>query len=329
MVAVPAHLAMFASKFNSAVQFATQQGQAFPRITLGGERFTALDMEGNETLLGLKEFEFIAVASNPATSKVYFATAYTGDEGTPPTCWSDNGQFPDIRCSSPQAESCALCPLNVWGSAKSSFSGKDVKACSDFKKLAVYPFHDSLESVHMLRVSPAALKNWSRYLNELRKIGGDCGFDVTPDLVITKAYWGSKNVMDFEFVDFLDEALAGFVGELKDANEFESWIGLDTQSQSFPMLASKPRNEPQRLTAPVKPAAPEPIDAEVEEINEPKKPTRAAPARKAAAKPIAPQDPMPGRARNEMEAIGAKQGERRLTPMEIARAAAKKRMGVE
>src|SRR5208337_358447 len=194
MVQVPAHLAKFAKRFNSAEQFIMPTGQQFPRISLGGERFTAVDAEGEKTVLGLDGFEFIVVASNPAVSKIHFAGPYTGDEGTPPDCYSDNGYYPDVRASNPQCESCALCEHNRWGSAKSNLTGADVKSCQDFKKVAIVPLHDTVEGVHMFRISPAALKAWGRYLNELRKIGGDCGFEVTPDLVVTKAFWASKNV---------------------------------------------------------------------------------------------------------------------------------------
>ena len=314
---VPAHLAKFASKFHSTEQFAMPSGQAFPRISIGKERFTAIDAEGEETLLGLDSFEFIAVASNPATSKVHFAGPYVPGSDTPPNCYSHNGYYPDVRSSEPQCESCALCPHNRWGSAKSNMTGKDVKACGDFKMLAVEPLHDDITGVHQFRVSPGALKNWARYLNELRKIGADCGFDnLTPDLVITKAFWADKNVMGFEFVDFLDEGTCDYVAEVKEANEFESWIGLDSQSQAYPMIASQPREKQQRLAAPAKRPEPEPVDAEVVDEKPAKRPamrsrTEALEAAKA---------PVPSRARVEAATLGAKQGERKLTPIEIAKA---------
>jgi len=300
-------------------------GQNFPRISIGKERFTAIDAEGEETLLGLDSFECLVVASNPAISKVHFAAAYTGDEGTPPDCFSDNGYYPDVRASNPQCESCALCHHNRWGSAKSNLTGADLKACQDFKKLAVVPLHDTVEGVHQFRVSPAALKNWSRYCNELRKIGGDCGFDVTPDLVVTKVFWSDKkNIMDFEFIDFLDEELGEFVTGVKDDNEFESWIGLDNQAQSYPVIASEPREKQQRLAAPAKRPEPEPVEAEVVE----EKPARSATARRGIAKPAPKADePVAGRARKEAEALGATQGERRLSPVEIAKARARQQMG--
>ena len=317
---VPAHLAKFAQKFNSANQFTMPQGQAFPRISIGKERFTAVDAEGEETLLGLDNFEFVTVASNPATSKIHFDGPYVPGSDTPPDCYSHNGYYPDVRASAPQCESCALCPHNRWGSAKSNMTGKDIKACQDFKMLAVEPLHNEVQGVHQFRVSPGALKNWGRYLNELRKIGAECGLpELTPDLVITRASWADKNVVGFEFVDFLDEELCVYVADLKDANEFESWIGLDNQSQAYPTIATQPREQHQRLAAPAKRPEPEPQDAEVIE----EKPARSRPrsrteALEAAKEPVGrssrhprgEDEPVPGKALAEARALGAQQGER-------------------
>ena len=334
---VPAHLAKFAQKFNSANQFTMPQGQAFPRISIGKERFTAVDAEGEETLLGLDNFEFVTVASNPAISKIHFDGPYVPGSDTPPDCYSHNGYYPDVRASAPQCESCALCPHNRWGSAKSNMTGKDIKACQDFKMLAVEPLHNEVQGVHQFRVSPGALKNWGRYLNELRKIGAECGLpELTPDLVITRASWADKNVMGFEFVDFLDEDLCNYVAELKEANEFESWIGLDNQSQAYPTIATQPREQHQRLAAPAKRPEPEPQDAEVIE----EKPARSRPrsrteALEAAKEPVGrssrhprgEDEPVPGKALAEARALGARQGERKLTPVEIAQQRARASMG--
>ena len=334
---VPAHLAKFAQKFNSANQFTMPQGQAFPRISIGKERFTAVDAEGEETLLGLDNFEFVTVASNPATSKIHFDGPYVPGSDTPPDCYSHNGYYPDVRASAPQCESCALCPHNRWGSAKSNMTGKDIKACQDFKMLAVEPLHNEVQGVHQFRVSPGALKNWGRYLNELRKIGAECGLpELTPDLVITRASWADKNVVGFEFVDFLDEELCVYVADLKDANEFESWIGLDNQSQAYPTIATQPREQHQRLAAPAKRPEPEPQDAEVIE----EKPARSRPrsrteALEAAKEPVGrssrhprgEDEPVPGKALAEARALGAQQGERKLTPVEIAQQRARASMG--
>jgi hypothetical protein len=168
----------------------------------------------------------------------------------------------------------------------------------------------------MFRISPAATKNWSRYLNDLRKIGAEVGIDLTPDLVFTKVFWSDKkNIMDFEFVDFLDEDTCGVVSEIKEENTFESWIGLDSQAQTYPVLASEPRGVQQRLAAP-KRQEPEPVEAEV--IGEKPAVKRTLRSRTAALE--AAQEPVPGRAAAEARALGACQGERRQTPAEVAAA---------
>jgi hypothetical protein len=217
-------------------------------------------------------------------------------------------------------------------------TGKDIKACQDFKMLAVEPLHNEVQGVHQFRISPGALKNWSRYLNELRKIGAECGLpELTPDLVITRASWADKNVMGFEFVDFLDEDLCVYVAELKEANEFESWIGLDSQSQAYPTIAAQPREQHQRLAAPAK--RPDPAAVQEAEVIE-EKPARSRPrsrteALETAKEPVGrssrhsrgEDEPVPGKALAEARALGARQGERKLTPVEIAQQRARASMG--
>src|SRR5208337_5357732 len=130
--------------------------------------------------------------------------------------------------------------------------------------------------------------------------------------------------MGFEFVDFLDEELCNYVAERKETNEHESWIGLDSQSQSYPMIASLPRAEQQRLAAPAKWPEPEPVDAEVIEGKSKSKFTRTATAKRGLLEKT--DEPVPGKARAEAQALGAKQGERKLNPVEIAKQRARERM---
>jgi hypothetical protein len=143
--------------------------------------------------------------------------------------------------------------------------------------------------------------------------------------------------MGFEFVDFLDEDLCVYVAELKEANEFESWIGLDSQSQAYPTIAAQPREQHQRLAAPAK--RPDPAAVQEAEVIE-EKPARSRPrsrteALETAKEPVGrssrhsrgEDEPVPGKALAEARALGARQGERKLTPVEIAQQRARASMG--
>jgi hypothetical protein len=147
------------------------------------------------------------------------------------------------------------------------------------------------------------------------------GIELTPDLVFTKVFWSDKkNVMDFEFVDFLGETTCDVVAETKDANEFESWIGLDSQAQTYPVIAQEPRGVQQRLVA-SKRQEPEPVEAEVVED----KPAVRRSLRSRTEALEAAKEPARSTARADAAALGARQGERKQTPVEVAVARTGKR----
>src|SRR6185437_3638049 len=83
----------------------------------------------------------------------------------------------------PQAETCAACPHNVWGS-KVTPTGSQVKACSDSKKLAVVLAEDTpiivnnaaggakaFDGIYLLRVPAASMRTWRDYAKEIRGRG--------------------------------------------------------------------------------------------------------------------------------------------------------------
>lgn len=358
MAPVPAHLAKYAKSLGSASEFAVASRARFPTISIGDNRFTAIDEEGNETVLGLKHFDFIVVDANPNTSKIYFASGYDPTKSSAPDCYSDNGLFPDIRVARPQASDCTNCPMNMWGSAKSNLSGKDIKACSDYKKLAVIPFdaNGNELGIHMFRLSPASGPNWGKHVAELARIRITDDLGVNPRFVMNRAFWSDKkNVMAFEMIDFLDEGELSYVEEVRDAGKFIDWIGTDDQSQRRPQLAAAPRNVAQTLTdqrGGGSSRKEEAIDAEFEdnppqpsemskragrshrefhqEVNEAKQDLREAgrTRRRVGGKSEfldEHEDGVPGRARAEMQEGGRSQGQR-LSAVEATKARAREQI---
>jgi len=317
---IPTHLAKFAAKFNDAEAFAMPKTNAFPRVEIGSERFTAFDAEGNETLLGLKFFEFMTIAANPGDSRTWYAQAYDGDTISAPDCFTNNGFYPDRKAPRPQGESCTLCDQSRWGSAKSKLTGKDIPACQKLKKLAIVPLggdifkEDTDLGVHKFHISPAALTNWGRYVEELSKMDLGNGMVVTPSLVITKAKWSAKkNIMDFELVDFVTEDELTYIEGQKAENVFETWIGTDKASQTYPQLSSPGQREvPKALTH----QRSETVDAEYETVTEPEP----APRRGRAAKAESVEADEPEVAANPRRSRGAPAAAATAkTPMEVAK----------
>lgn len=233
----------YLSKYQSSIddsEYNVQTGLAFPRVSCGNNRFTAFDEEGNESLLGVDSFEFIVIRSNPHNSKVYYGGPYDPANSTPPNCFSDNGFSPDTRVYEPQALYCHECPKGQWGSATSNLSGKATKACSDYRKLAVFVVHDEIEGLHQFRIPSASLQNWAKYLQDLMRFPTG-GPKLQPHHVLTRAKWSKtrQNVLEFERVDFLDEDWLEVIISHQNGDEYLQWIGMDQVSQQRRQLESQ------------------------------------------------------------------------------------------
>ena len=78
----------------------------------------------------------VILKGNPHLSKTYYEAQYQEGSNASPDCTSSNGLTPDAHITNPQCADCASCEKNAWGS-KISPSGKQIKACSDQKRIAV------------------------------------------------------------------------------------------------------------------------------------------------------------------------------------------------
>ncbi len=255
-------------------------GASFPRISVGNNRFTAIAEDGTETFLDVKQIEFVVIDGNPNPSKVYYDGPYDPNVSAAPTCFSENGFSPDIRVYEPQSQYCHECPKAQWGSATSNLTGKAVKACSDYKKLAIYLVHDEAEGLYQFRIPSASLGNWNKYVQELLRFPtGNEAIKVLPHTVLTRVKWSDKqNVLAFERVDFLEEDWMEVIVEHQNANEYQEWIGMDVQAQSRRQLEShalKPAPQLEKPRVVIGQVRTTPIEeAEIIDV----KPEKAAPA---------------------------------------------------
>lgn len=93
-------------------------------------------------------------------AKTYFAKKYTDDEHSEnqrPDCYSYDGVAPSPNAGSKQAEKCAVCPHNVWGSRVSEDNTGKGKACQDNARLAIAD-PTRLDAPMLLRAPPASLR---------------------------------------------------------------------------------------------------------------------------------------------------------------------------
>lgn len=99
----------------------------------------------------------------------YYKAAYDPDEIAPPDCFAlgyeEDLLAPPADLATKQADACAICPLNEWGSGR----GKG-KACSNHRKLALLePEPKSVKDgqVCFVRLAPTSLANYAKYVKRV------------------------------------------------------------------------------------------------------------------------------------------------------------------
>lgn len=183
------------------------QRVSYPRISLKGGVFSA---SNSDVELPSRELHVIIVGANPKLSKIWYKGQWDGDEPSMPDCFSLDGETPDLSIEHPPSNICATCPQNAWGS-RITDTGKQVKACSDQKRLAVVMQDAPDGEVYLLQVTPASLKGLNQYQKQLSTRG------IPAEIVKTKITLDPSvdfPKLVFTFGGFLDESTQAVVDEL-------------------------------------------------------------------------------------------------------------------
>jgi hypothetical protein len=201
---LPAHLQ---GKVKTQNVFASAvSAGGFPVVSIKGKVFHV--QRGDERTLITKgnddepasSLEAVIVAVNPNKSKVFYDSGYEEGSVAKPTCYSNDGIAPAADAEDPQANKCAVCPHNQWGSRITDNGGKG-KACADSMRLAIAP-PDQLNDPMLLRVPAASLKTLGQYGAQLAKRG------VEPQHVVTRIgfdYNVAHPALTFKAIRFVEE----------------------------------------------------------------------------------------------------------------------------
>jgi hypothetical protein len=243
----------------------------FPRVRLADHGFTAVNGDmvkhvgeiNPDTGTQCMECIVLDVAPYSGTAKVYYVDPFTDESKAAPDCGSDDGIRPN-QGENRQAESCAACIMNTWGS-----SGKG-KACKDKKWLAVLlPEKIDKTTVFRLDVPAASVGRFADYVEAVAATTLD-GQPADMAELMTRITWDNekKGRLLFDAVSTIDH--------LMDINEVAALIQPGGPAE-------------QLLQRSVAPALPAP--AETKQIAAPVKPVgavsvQAKPAAKAAAAPV-------------------------------------------
>jgi hypothetical protein len=165
-------------------------GRRPPHISIMGNEFALVDALGNRSAVPEKYIDVTVLAINQHKSKMYFPDAYDIKKPGIPVCFSDNGIGPSVESPEPQHATCAGCPRDVWGTRISAL-GKPVKACSDYKKIAVFTSHRP-EMAFLLSIPPGSWKSWKQYCGYF----GANGVDLYE--LVTRITFAGTGLLHFE-----------------------------------------------------------------------------------------------------------------------------------
>lgn len=126
------------------------------KIKYQGEEHPILNSDGDP----VASLEAVILKANPHITKNYYEKGYTEGAAEAPDCFSLDGVRPDPGVEKPQADACARCPKNVFGS-RITPAGKKAKACQDNRRLAIVPANDlendTFGGPMLLRIPAASL----------------------------------------------------------------------------------------------------------------------------------------------------------------------------
>jgi hypothetical protein len=244
------------------------------KIKYQGEEHPILNSDGDP----VASLEAVILKANPHITKNYYATGYTEGAAEAPDCFSLDGLRPDPSVEEPQADTCARCPKNVFGS-RITPAGKKAKACQDNRRLAIVPAADLTNETFggpmLLRIPAASLAELAMMGKNLKARGFPynavtvrIGFDIDasyPKLTFRpiRPLTDEEAVQVRELLhdDKLERILAEAV-ELRDAPAEPEEKKDDLFEQ--PVAAAKPTAAAPKAAAPkaaAKPAAAKPAAA--------------------------------------------------------------------
>ena len=268
MVDLPAHLKNRQSKTVADSLVANLGTGSPPYVSINGNRFTLIDATGEEEPVPTYDpktgpyLDCVVIDNNEHTSKIFYDTKYDPNaEGQAPACFSDNGIAPSRQAAKPQSALCATCQWNVWGSATSNLTGKQIKACHDVQKIAVMIPGD--EVVFLMRVQPGSRKNFGAYVLKFKGSGADISD------VITRISFESQGVLTFRAIDYIKPEVAQQREQVLAEKKTDALIGrgdipIQTVGTLQPVMLPPSQPSPlpvaalpqQTIATPVAPVAP-------------------------------------------------------------------------
>lgn len=241
-VKLPSHLAGRVGVPSSLTESMTSgiSGGGLKRVSIRGGRFRI--REGStETVLPEPKLRCVIVGANPNMTKLFYKGTYNPkatDNDKKPDCYSDDGIRPAKDAEDPQAQLCASCEHNAWGS-KVSDSGQQMKACADQKRLAIISASDNSDEpdVFLFTVPPSSLTEFRNYGKLLESKG------LPPEICVTEIYFDPQTSHPrplFKFVDFVDESMVPVIDSLVGSTKVREVTGAIPHTAKVVEAPKKP-----------------------------------------------------------------------------------------
>jgi len=213
-------------------------------IRKGGEETPLMREDGDGPRASI---EVVVVRASSVVSKMFYAKGYVEGSSEPPDCHSTNGVTPAAGAKTKQAAACAACPMNAWGS-RITPAGKQGKACSDSKRIAVVPLGDLRNEAFggplLLRIPAASLTELANFGQKMQALNypvGSYGMRIAFD--VNESY--PKFV--FSAIRPLNDAEAKIILELRAGPEAARILAEDEHAataQALPAAAPSPFEQP-------------------------------------------------------------------------------------
>lgn len=183
----------------------------------------------------MTSIELVLVKASSQIAKQFYKDGYKDGQNEAPDCASNNGVTPMPGCKAKQANACAACPQNAWGS-RITAAGKQGKACSDSRRVAVVPLNDLRNETFggpmLLRVPAASLTSLADYGNRMDALGFPyeaIGTRISFDPAATYPKMVFKEIRALE----ADEAV--FIRELQDDPRISRILSEGTEFSEQPV----------------------------------------------------------------------------------------------
>jgi len=205
-------------------------GGGFPVLSIKGKQFAVVRDGERELLMNPKDPDSVAtnidvviVKANKGTSKVFYLKGYDPEasEKQKPDCYSADGITPAADAKNKQANKCATCAHNQWGSRITEKGNSKGKACNDTVRLAVAAA-GQINDPMLLRVPPATIRALGEYGQLLAKRG------VGYNMVVTKIAFDTdaeSPKLTFKPVGFLDDTAFAEVQEIVESDVVRDILG--------------------------------------------------------------------------------------------------------